>query len=1018
MDINRKSAHYLSAAVLFSGIAILFFRNIPDGLIGLRQDWIIPPYNQQVLTWSKELFFSWIPQGLGHRSLYPTEFIFRLQIAFFSFLSGELLAKGILIFLLSLSGLSVYYLCRILKINPFFSVISGVFYMASPVTFNRIVAGHLNYLESFAIAPLILALFIKIVDEPESRINIKYAIICGILYAISWVQIQFALMVLFLLILYVLINKISKRNIFYLLLITTISILVHLPWILPLVLYPAGMSDFLEKSATVDLIQHQSESATLINSLRLVGYVNRYYLDSVPENDRLIWGITGVAIAAIVYLSLLTRPKDKKIFFFASAAIISMVLAAGTNPPLGGILVFLYGKFSILNTFREIYHIMFIPALSYSVLIGFSLNDIISNRPSVKYDYLIKSVLIVVVAVAFYHYTLPFLSGNFGGNVQTYSLSPEYYDAYNRISGEEGDFRVLWLPSIQPVRFDSLKYSGIDPLIQYSPKRSTFTQWIFSPLNSEGKLATFTLTSMLGYDKNDITPILNVTNTRYVVYRDNFVSEYPNFSLISSYPQISNLWTNNRLKENLDHQSKLTRVTGSNNITIYENRDFLPHVYAAPAAAIAISDLSPLVDPDFKYDKMLIFSSQLKKNQKIPDSVDQITFYNARCEEEKPGECSFINNYSLSLISPEYRIYPGDHTKNTDAARGWTSIFNIWWYGDYSSLLGNPAVTFVKSNLTLPYNPVSSGYYSIYLKTCKYGKRSQIKIYMDKHKIGEVDDLKNTNNWISSGTFYLTGSEHEVIIESEGENCIEELVIIPQVTFEKTREALMASLNKKKIQIINKPGAGPVKHLYNIVEIPEDGNYTLSLYAKGHKEAANRSKYLFIKFDKYSFNTSLNSSFNRATTKEFELKRGKIDVHFETNGEFELEEFIIESKDKTNKNLPEPEISFVKINPGLLNVKISAKKPYFLVFSETYDNHWKAIVDGAEEVQEAYHFEANGFANAWYIDRTGNYTVTLKYKPQDAFDIGLKISFIVLIILSILLFIPSDTYAKYSKRWR
>lgn len=73
-----------------------------------------------------------------------------------------------------------------------------------------------------------------------------------------------------------------------------------------------------------------------------------------------------------------------------------------------------------------------------------------------------------------------------------------------------------------------------------------------------------------------------------------------------------------------------------------------------------------------------------------------------------------------------------------------------------------------------------------------------------------------------------------------------------------------------------------------------------------------------------------------------------------------------------------PQISYDKISPTKYIVKIKGSiNPYVLILNNTYDEFWKAKIDNQIIGK---HFYANGFANAWLIDRNGNYDIEIKLK--------------------------------------
>ncbi len=96
-------------------------------------------------------------------------------------------------------------------------------------------------------------------------------------------------------------------------------------------------------------------------------------------------------------------------------------------------------------------------------------------------------------------------------------------------------------------------------------------------------------------------------------------------------------------------------------------------------------------------------------------------------------------------------------------------------------------------------------------------------------------------------------------------------------------------------------------------------------------------------------------------------------------------------------NFSQPKITFVQNTPTKVTAHISnATTPYYLVFRETYDPHWAAFYSNGTEVNQSDHIAVNGFANAWYMNKTGNYTVTLYYTLQTDAWVAWAVSFAAL----------------------
>jgi hypothetical protein len=82
-------------------------------------------------------------------------------------------------------------------------------------------------------------------------------------------------------------------------------------------------------------------------------------------------------------------------------------------------------------------------------------------------------------------------------------------------------------------------------------------------------------------------------------------------------------------------------------------------------------------------------------------------------------------------------------------------------------------------------------------------------------------------------------------------------------------------------------------------------------------------------------------------------------------------------------------------------------KPFYLVLAESYDNGWKAFINGKEQIPDKYHFTIAGFANGWYLDKAGHFNIRLYFQPQKNYDIGLAVYVFMICISSIYLLLFS-----------
>ena len=158
---KKKNVDYLIALTGYFLIALFILNRIlffSPGTIGFFHDWFIGPYPEMNRIYADGGFYTWDPQ-IGNK-FYYTDWIFRLILIPFSFLGGEVLTKGLLIVIITLSGFGAFCLGKRLKLSPYSSFAAGVLYIFSPIIFTRIVAGHIYYLVAYFLSPFVLSFFL------------------------------------------------------------------------------------------------------------------------------------------------------------------------------------------------------------------------------------------------------------------------------------------------------------------------------------------------------------------------------------------------------------------------------------------------------------------------------------------------------------------------------------------------------------------------------------------------------------------------------------------------------------------------------------------------------------------------------------------------------------------------------------------------------------------------------------------------------------------------------------------
>lgn len=118
-------------------------------------------------------------------------------------------------------------------------------------------------------------------------------------------------------------------------------------------------------------------------------------------------------------------------------------------------------------------------------------------------------------------------------------------------------------------------------------------------------------------------------------------------------------------------------------------------------------------------------------------------------------------------------------------------------------------------------------------------------------------------------------------------------------------------------------------------------------------------------------------------------------------------DFLQENNITSNINYT-PKIDIQKIDATKYKLNINASQPFFLVFSESYHPKWRAYFGDIKWFEVFWkkpfdadnQFMVNGYANSWYVDKVGEYTITLYFMPQSLFYLGLT-SLTIVFIFSI-----------------
>jgi len=655
--LNMNRFDYLVALLAYFIIALIILNSVLvlPGTIGFFHDWFIGPYPEMNKLWASDGLYKWNSQ-IGNK-IYDSDWIIRFILLPFSFLGGEVLSKGLLIFSITLSGFAAFSLTRSIKLSWYVCFAAGVIYIFSPIIFTKIIAGHVYYLIAYALAPLVIECFLK----GKQKNNYRYYVTSGLLLSIGVIQEQFLVMVFLILLVFSLVDiQRIKKNLIGVLIIFSVTLIVTFsPIVLPQIFVkftgiPFNIMQLLSYGAF-------TTSSDLAESFRMLGYeVQPYsYLNLGTPKD-LFASNAGIIPSWIFYLdfllpiaafSVLFWRRDKLTISLSVIALVGLYLMKGGNPPFSDFFTFLF--LHGLYIFRELWHVAFLYGFTTTFLISLLLEKI----QHFKLNHLLKgSISLVLVCVIVVSNGYPLLLGNFAGYVQTFEFPNEYHNLYNKITSDPKT-NVLTLPYLNPVRFDGLKLEGVDPFITHTPTM-IFPSVIGARESSTAGLSMWLLSTIDENKTDNLGKILSGFGIKYLVLRKDFVSNYAEHTPMIAIPNFKEKW-HTPIEPIIDSQTDMKIIETNPHYKIYQNENDAAKIFAPVTSVGGLSN----------YDYLLLLSNYT--------SLDKVALYpsisvrNSLNLAESTGEAN-------SPLGDIYEI--GRNANSFDARHGWTNNINSFGY--------------------------------------------------------------------------------------------------------------------------------------------------------------------------------------------------------------------------------------------------------------------------------------------------------------------------------------------------
>ena len=299
------------------------------------------------------------------------------------------------IFLLTITGFSMYYLMLQITRGKSTMLLAAIFYMVSSYQYNTWSGLHMTSMMAYAFMPLSLGIYIRALKVEKKLLKYSVLLAFSFLPPVVMVTnppnaITYVAVVMLYGIFYSLFNSIHHNytKVKYCLKFSTISlcliVLIYLWVLLPFGLHTYCFSQSVKAAVggdTISWLNWKSRCSSFLNLFCLQGHISFYYrsilnpLEKYHTNGFLI--LSGYLIPIFALLSLITSKKNKFTIFFSSIFVLFLFLAKGAHSPFAWVFIWMYNHLPFFWVYRSIWEKLMAPIfLSIAVLIGISIDNI------------------------------------------------------------------------------------------------------------------------------------------------------------------------------------------------------------------------------------------------------------------------------------------------------------------------------------------------------------------------------------------------------------------------------------------------------------------------------------------------------------------------------------------------------------------------------------------------------------------------------------------------------------------
>jgi hypothetical protein len=622
VKVNRIR-DFFSASVAYFAVSIFFFLGVLTSRGDVaQQDWGVPITVTAALRDAHSLLYVWSYNGFGGVTRvwgYPSFSFLNAFLAPFGFVGGAEI-KLLAVFLIALSGITLYALGRSFGLGFFSSFLAGLFFMSTAVVFDWLMFGWIYYLIGYAFLPLMILATKKFLETND----IRFVLLNALIFVIGLQQPAFILVYPLICLLFVFFeSKANPRAILKGLTFLIGSSVLYLLTSLGYFLTQNSNSMSFYYGDYFSIIQSQFQYLTsIVNPIRLWGSTFAFQFETYFPKEIALISFAPVILALIV---VLLKPHNRKVLFclicymfvFISYEAYANLHFLVFNLPDGAI-------FEAPNIFLAP------AALGLAMLIGFAheIFQTFIRLRKVPYRNLIRIICFVLILIIVISATIPWWTGKTSGNpifgvstkLNLYQTPPSYTQWSNSLASDN-TFFVLYVTSelgraqIPSINYFSQMYEGVDGAV-------------FTEINDLPYITnTTTFINELFTGSNNISEQWGLFSIKYIVIYTNIDPGYNSTDLISR----------------LSNQNGMVEIVNLPDIIVFKNENAEPVVYSESSnAKVEITYHNPT-------------SYKITANSTSPYLLTLNQLYSS-------GWTASVNGVTLS---------PSEHINDTNGFNGW-----------------------------------------------------------------------------------------------------------------------------------------------------------------------------------------------------------------------------------------------------------------------------------------------------------------------------------------------------------